>query len=196
MHCEFLLVDGGKMSKSLGNIYTLQELKENGIEALAYKLFCFTSHYRNKLNFTFEGVKASQKALSRLREGYVKHNLGKEKIEENKITAYEEKFHKAINDDLNMPLAMGIVWEVINENQKSIQYAKLLDKFDEVLGLELRNYKKEEIILPKEVEELINKRKEARENKDWKKSDELRDKIKELGYIIKDTVNGIEVEKL
>ena len=126
MHCEFLLVDGGKMSKSLGNVYTLKELKEKGIEPLAYKLFCFSSHYRNKLNFTFDGVKASQVSLNRLRDGYLKHKNGNANIEENKINEYEQKFHEAINDDLNMPLALSVVWEVIRETDKSKEYSKAL----------------------------------------------------------------------
>ena len=136
MHCEFLLVDGGKMSKSLGNIYTLKELKEKGIEPLAYKLFCFSSHYRNKLNFTFDGVKAAQISLNRLREAYLKHKEGNNEIEESIIKSYENKFHEAINDDLNIPFALSIVWEVAKENNKSKDYAILLEKFDNVLGLE------------------------------------------------------------
>ena len=196
MHCEFLLVDGGKMSKSLGNIYTLKDLQEKGIEPLAYKLFCFTSHYRNKLNFTFEGVSASAKALSRLREGYKKHKEGNTNIEVGKINEYETKFHEAINDDLNMPSAMGVVWEVINEKTKSKQYASLLEKFDEVLGLEIKNYKKDELKIPNEIQTLLEQRKQARLQKDWTKSDEIRDKIKEMGFIVKDTSKGMEIEKI
>ena len=120
MHCEFLLVDGGKMSKSLGNIYTISELKEKGIEPLAYKLFCFSSHYRNKLNFTFEGVKASNIALNRIRKGYLAHLNGNDSIEEKEIEEYENRFHNAINDDLNIPLAIGVLWDVI-KNEKEIK---------------------------------------------------------------------------
>lgn len=199
MHCEFLLVDGGKMSKSLGNVYTLAELQEKGIEPLAYKLFCFTAHYRNKLNFTFDGVKASQVALNRLREGYLKHKEGNEKIDQHIIDNYEQKFNSAINDDLNMPLAMGIVWEVIKEGKKSVEYARLIEKFDEVLGLKLKEYNSntnKEPNIPKEIKELVEERNKARQEKNWQKSDELREKIKELGYIIKDTANGVQIEKV
>ena len=199
MHCEFLLVDGGKMSKSLGNVYTLKELKEKGIEPLAYKLFCFSSHYRNKLNFTFDGVKASQVSLNRLRDGYLKHKNGNANIEENKIKEYEQKFHEAINDDLNMPLALSIVWEVIRETNKSKAYAELIEKFDTVLGLDLKNsekYIKIDLEIPENVKELLEVRKKARQEKDWAKSDEIRDKIKELGYAVKDTANGMEIEKV
>lgn len=195
MHTEFLLVDGGKMSKSLGNVYTLDELQERNIEPLAFKLFCYTSHYRNKLNFTFEGVNASEKALGRLREGYISHINGKEIADKDKLESYKKRFTLAINDDLNMPLAMGIVWELIREEKKSPEYAKLLEEFDEVLGLNLKNYKKKSIEIPKDVQNLIEERIEVRKNKDWKKSDTLRDMIKIKGFIVKDTPNGVEVEK-
>lgn len=197
MHCEFLQVDGGKMSKSLGNTYTLDILKEKGIEPLAYKIFCYTSHYRNKINFTFEGAEAAQKSLKRLREGYLKHTEGDEEISDFEIKDFEDRFLEAINDDLNMPVAMSIVWEIVKNPKKSKDLAKLLLRFDEVLGLDLKNAKiedkKEE--LPEEVLELMNRRKEARENKDWTLSDRLRDEINSLGYSVKDTKEGMEISR-
>ncbi len=196
MHCNFLTVDGGKMSKSLGNIYTLDTISEKGIDAVAYKLFCFSSHYRNKLNFTFEGLEAANTSLIRLREGYQKHLNGNEEIENKEINELEEKFHKAINDDLNMPIAMSIVWDIIKNNRKSKKFAKLLLKFDEVLGLKIgEETKKQEIELPEEIIKLVEERKKARQDKNWELSDELRDKIQEKGYIIKDTKNNMSIEK-
>ena len=195
MHCNFLTVDGGKMSKSLGNIYTLDNLKEKGIEPLAYKLFCFSSHYRNKLNFTFEGAIASNTSLMRLKEGYQKHLNGTDEVEQSLIEEFEDKFHKAINDDLNMPIAMSVVWDVIRYNKKSKDLAKLLLKFDEVLGLKIDEKVQNSLEVPEEVTKLIEERKVARENKDWKLSDELRDRIKEKGYIIKDSKEGMQIEK-
>ncbi len=189
MHCEFLLVDGGKMSKSLGNVYTISQLNENGVEALAYKLFCFSSHYRNKLNFTWEGVKASQVALNRLRNGYLTQKHGKDEVEENVIAEFEEKFHAAINDDLNMPVAIGIVWDAIKYEKKSEKIAKLIEKFDEVLGLDLANsekYLNKNVEIPEEIRKYAEERKEAKSNKDWAKADELRNLIQEKGYTIKD----------
>ena len=201
MHVEFLQVDGGKMGKSLGNTYTLDELQAKGIEPLAYKLFCFTAHYRAKLNFTFETGLASQKALMRLREGFVKQQEGTDEIEESKIKEYEDKFLATINDDLNMPSAMGIVWEIIRNEKQSKQFANILLKFDEVLGLDLANSKKylemaKEIDLPEEINNLIEKRKQARLEKNWALSDEIRDELKEKGYIVKDTKEGMTVEKV
>ncbi|MCI9087715.1 MAG: cysteine--tRNA ligase, partial [Clostridia bacterium] len=201
MHVEFLQVDGGKMSKSIGNTYTLEQLKEKGIEPLAYKLFCFTAHYRTKLNFTFETALSTQTALNRLREGVLKHQEGTEVILDEKIKEYEEKFLATINDDLNMPAAMGIVWDIVRNSQKSKQYAELLLKFDQVLGLDLENSKQyleeaKKIELPEEIAELLEKRKQARENKDWAMSDKIRDELKEKGYSVKDTKEGMTVEKI
>ena len=201
MHVEFLQVDGGKMSKSLGNVYTITQLEEKGIEALAYKMFCYTAHYRTKLNFTFEGAHSSQKALNRLRESYINHRNSNETIDNEKIEEYKNKFLEAINDDLNMPLAMSVVWEIARNEVKSSKLADLLIDFDKVLGLDLANSQKylneqKEVELPNEVTQLINERKKAREEKNWELSDELRDKIKDYGYIVKDTKEGMTVEKI
>lgn len=201
MHVEFLQVDGGKMSKSLGNVYTLNQLQEKGIEPLAYKLFCFSAHYRTKLNFTFDGVKASQVSLNRLREGLIKHQNGSKTIEEETLEKYRDKFKEAINDDLNIPLALSYIWEIIKNENKSKQFADLILEFDEVLGLDLKNSSaylrtKQEIILPDEISELVEKRNNARKEKNWELSDILRDEIKNKGYIIKDTKDGITIEKI
>ncbi len=195
MHCNFLTIDGGKMSKSLGNIYTLDTLKEKDIEPLAYKLLCFSSHYRNKLNFTFEGAMSANTSLQRLREGYKKHLEGTEDVEEEVISDFEEKFHSAINDDLNMPIAMSVVWDVVRYPKKSKALANLLLKFDGIMGLNI-NKEEEREELPEEIQKLLEERKIARENKDWELSDKIRDIIKEKGYIIKDSQKGMIVEKL
>ena len=200
MHVEFLQIDGGKMSKSLGNVYTISQLEEKGIEALAYKLFCYTAHYRTKLNFTFEGAAASQKALNRLREAFVKHNNGNDNVDDELIQKYKNKFLDAINDDLNMPLAMSTVWELARNDLKSRKISDLLLDFDRVLGLDLKNSEKyleeqNKVELPDEIADLLEKRKKARKEKNWQLSDEIRDVLKEKGYIVKDTKEGMTVEK-
>ena len=192
MHGEFLLINGGKMSKSLGNVYLLKDIIEKGYEPLVYKYFCYTAHYRNKLNFTWEAIDASNKSLMKLRESYKKHLAGNENIEDDIILNYKNRFLKAINDDLNMPLAMGIVWEVAKNEKKSKKIAELLLDFDKVLGLKID--KKEDI--PEEVLKLLEERNTARKEKDWKKSDELRDKIQEYGYRIEDTKDGTNIERM
>lgn len=197
MHCEFLLIDGGKMSKSLGNTYTLDILKQKGIEPLAYKLFCYSSHYRNKLNFTFDGARASQVALNRIKEGYQKHLQSEEEISEDVITEFEKRFHEAINQDLNMPIAVGVVWEIIRYPKKSKKLAELLKKFDSVLGLRIDVIDdKEKTEIPEEILKLVEQRKIAKENKNWEEADKIRQLIIDNGFYIKDTKEGMIVEKM
>ena len=203
MHCEYLQVDGGKMSKSLGNTYTISQLEEKGISPLAFKLFCFTAHYRNKLNFTFEGAYGAQKALERLYDSYIKNANGVDDVDEDIIKEYEERFLAYINDDMNMPGAMSVVWEIARNTKKSTKFANLLLKFDKVLGLDMKNAEKyllefkheENEELPEEIKVLVEERKQVRAEKNWAKSDEIRDKIISLGYSIKDTKDGIIVKK-
>ena len=197
LHGEYLLINGGKMSKSLGNVYLLKDIINKGYNPLSYKLFTYSSHYRNKLNFTWEGMESSEKAFERLKNGYKLHLNGTDDVEDDVINEYEERFHKAINDDLNMPLAMSIVWEVVRYQKKSPKLAKLLLKFDEVLGLKIdendNNIK--EVKIPEEILKLVEERKVARENKNWEESDRLRDVINDKGYLIKDTKEGVEISK-
>lgn len=197
MHVEFLLIDNGKMSKSLGNVYLISDIEKIGIEALAYRYLCFTSHYRNKLNFTWEGIKASQTSLNRLRKLARSHKDSPVAVDETIIKEYEEKFLDAINDDLNMPLALSVVWEVAKNENKSNQYYKLLKKFDQVLSLDLdKEVQADSLKLPEEVLNLLEERKVARENKDFMLSDKIRDKLKEMGYEVKDTKDGQKVERI
>ncbi len=197
MHTEFLLVNSGKMSKSLGNVYKISELNERGIEPLAYRYFVYTSHYRNKLNFTWEGINSAQVSLNRLREICNLHRNGINKIEKNIINEYENKFRDAINDDINMPLAMSIVWQLAKYPEKSVQIYKLLKKFDEVLSLDIDKVVEKNILdIPDEILEILDKRKQAREKKDYVTSDILRDELREKGYIVKDSKEGQEIEKV
>ena len=194
MHVEFLQINGGKMSKSLNNLYTLKDLAEKGYEPLVYRMFNFTSNYRAQINFTFDAMEAAKISLARLREGYLKHSEGTENISDEKIKEYEERFLEAINDDLNMPVAMSVVWDVVKNPKKSKKLQQLLLKFDEVLGLDLKNYKKEENNLPEEIRKLVDERNIARQNKNWEESDRIRDILTEKGYTVKDSKNGTIVE--
>lgn len=196
MHVEFLLIDGGKMSKSLGNVYTLNDLKAKGIDALSYRYFTYSSHYRNKLNFTWEAIKSAKNSLNKLRDMIALHKDVNKKIDKNIISKYEEQFLNAINDDMNMPVAISIVWEIAKEKEKSNDFYELIKKFDSVLSLDLDKNDKEDINIPEDIKLILNERKDARKNKNFAKSDELRDKLKELGYIVKDTKDGQIIEKV
>jgi cysteinyl-tRNA synthetase len=191
LHNEHLLVDGQKMSKSLGNFYTMQDFRKMGIDPIAFRMLIYTSHYQTKTNFTLESVNASKVALDRLRNAYLE--LGDKVGEINK--EYKDRLIKAMDNNLDPPKSMTILWNLLkdinikNEDKK----ATLLD-FDKVFGFGLAELKRD--IIPNEVEELVKEREIARTNKDWKKSDELRNKIKELGYEIKDTDTLPRVSKI
>lgn len=198
MHGEFLLVDNGKMSKSLGNTYTIENLREKGYSPLAFRYLCLNAHYRNKLNFTWDAIQAAQVSLDRLLEGALAHKNGVDDVEADVVEGFRKDFQEAINDDLNIPKALGIVWSVVRYNKKSKALFDLLVAMDSILGLDISKVRpkeeKAEAIDP-EIEELINQRQQARKEKNWKLADEIRDKLKGMGIILKDTPEGVKWER-
>ncbi len=193
IHGEYLLINGGKMSKSLGNTYLIDDIIARGYSPLAYRLFNYSCHYRGKLNFTWEGIESANTSLIRLREGYQKHLNGNSDISDEIIADIENRFHQAINDDMNMPLALSVVWEAVKYPEKSPKIAQLLKKFDTVLGIKIDEV--QETKIPQEILYLVEERKQARSDKNWNESDRLRDLIAEKGYIVKDMKDGTEVLK-
>lgn len=193
IHGEYLLINGGKMSKSLGNTYLIDDIIARGYSPLAYRLFNYSCHYRGKLNFTWEGIESANTSLIRLREGYQKHLNGNSDVSNEIIADMENRFHQAINDDMNMPLALSVVWEAVKYPEKSPKIAQLLKKFDTVLGIKIDEV--QETKIPQEILDLVEERKQARSDKNWSESDRLRDLIAEKGYIVKDTKDGTEVFK-
>ena len=193
IHGEYLLINGGKMSKSLGNTYLIDDIIAKGYSPLAYRLFNYSCHYRGKLNFTWEGIESANTSLIRLREGYQKHLNGNSDVSNEIIADMENRFHQAINDDMNMPLALSVVWEAVKYPEKSPKIAQLLKKFDTVLGIKIDEV--QETKIPQEILDLVEERKQARSDKNWSESDRLRDLIAEKGYIVKDTKDGTEVLK-
>ncbi len=189
LHSEFLQVDGGKMSKSLGNAYTIQELIDKGYDPLAFRYLCLTAHYRSHLNFTFESLDAAASALNRLRRFCSSLERGNDRAEE-----YENRFLRTISDDLNTPEALAILWELIHDERLS-QAAKAssISYFDRVFGLGLLTTTSFEI--PDSVKKLVAERDEAREKRDFATSDSLRDKINSFGYTVEDTPNGTKISK-
>jgi cysteinyl-tRNA synthetase len=199
LHGEYLLINGGKMSKSLGNVYLVKDIKEKGYDPIVYKLFSYSCHYRNKLNFTWEGIDSASKSLERLRNSYQLNLAGTDELTSEdieKLNNIENEFHKAINDDLNMPLAMSFVWEAARFEKKNKEVAKLLKKFDSVLGIKIDEVSNSNTDIPDEIKEIIEQRKQARNNKDFQKSDELRNELIKRGYNVKDTKEEMIVEKM
>lgn len=201
MHNDFLRVDGGKMSKSLGNFYKLQDLKEKGFSAMDYRYFCLTAHYRSKLNFTWEALESAKNGLHKLKHKIqeILVNTQKEPSQNlNSIEKYQAQFQKALSDDLNTAQALAIVWDCVKDKTLS-NHAKinLIQSFDQVLALDLLVPAKTNLIeIPENVLALAEQRQTARQAKDWKKSDDLRDQIASAGYQIKDAPDGFEITTL
>lgn len=200
IHNEFLLVDGGKMSKSLNNFYTLADLSQKGFEPLDFKFFCLNTHYSKKLNFTFEALRASSIGFKNLKNIIKEHYDGKNVVAKERLDEYRQKFLDAVNDDLNTPLAIGEMWTMLKSEPKSRQIYDLVQEFDKALGLSLdiesiNKSLNEQVEIPQEILDLANERLEARKNRDWAKSDALRDEIKQKGYIIKDSKDSFEITK-
>ncbi|MFH0792385.1 MAG: cysteine--tRNA ligase [bacterium] len=195
MHNAWLLLKNEKISKSLGNVFLVSDLIEKGYDPLSFRYLVLTSHYRKGLNFTWEGLSASQKALFGLREkmaGFNKETKSKLRAKND----YEERFVEQIGNDLNTPKALALMWRLLKDKSISgSEKYRLIKEFDKVLGLELTREAKTDII-PKEIVGLADERAIARENGDWKKSDELRDKIHNLGYSIEDTKEGQQIKRV
>ena len=196
VHGEFLILRSGKMSKSGGTFVTLATLKEKSYDPLAYRYLCLTAHYRTQLEFTFESLDAAAKSLENLRalsRGVLAQAQGKEAD----CQAWKDKFAAAMEDDLNAPKALAVVWEgVRSADMNAEQKLSFLRFADSILALDLFKEKKEEpLALPQEVQTLLEERARARAAKDYKKSDELRDAIAKLGYVVKDTPKGQQAEK-
>jgi len=191
MHGEFMLVNNGKMSKKLGNTYLVSQLEEMGYSPMCFRYFCLNTHYRKKLNFTFEGMDGAKTAYARLCALIAKHREGENDVSDEKLAAYRKEFEEDVTDDLNVPGAMGVLWTMLKEPASRKIYALALE-MDKVFGLKLDEAKAEEVKeeFPAEITAIANERAAARAAKDWGKSDELRAKLDELGYAVKDTKEG------
>jgi cysteinyl-tRNA synthetase len=194
MHGEFMLVDGGKMSKSLGNVYRVTELSEKGYSPMVFRYFCLNAHYRKKLNFTFEALEGAKTGYERLVQALLKHKNGTEKADQGKLAEYEKQFKEEISDDLNVPAGLGVLWTML-KNPASKDIYNMALKFDEVLGLSLDQIKEEVQEIPAEIIALAEQMQEARKVKNWAVADEARAKLTEQGYIVKNTPTGYELTK-
>lgn len=188
LHNEFLLVEGKKMSKSLGNIYNIHDVIARGFDPLALRYLFLTAHYQRKMNFTWKALEAAQKALWKLRERVSAISKNKRKGEEK----YKKMLKEAINDNLDTPRALAIVWEMIKKSEGG---GNLLLDFDKVLGLCLAQTKVK-IKIPKEIKALVEEREKLRKEKKWQEADMIRRKVEKLGWKIEDTEKGTKIKKI
>lgn len=199
LHGEHLLVNGQKMAKSLNNFFTLRDLETRGFNPLAFRYLTLTSHYRSKLNFTWESLGAASHSLNRLYD--FEKTTGKDRHRgKTSLKPWVEKFKKAVTDDLNLPKAVAALWNLINAYHKapekfdSKKVNLLLRDFNKVLGLGLDEPRFEKI--PEVVKKLAQERELLRKAKQWQEADEIRKKIKEHGFTVKDTPEGPQVSIL
>jgi cysteinyl-tRNA synthetase len=192
LHNGMLTGKGGeKMSKSLGNFVTAQELVEKGYDPLAMRYLILTSHYKKGLNFSFESLDSAVNALNNLRSlvSGLKSEDGRNTLsseKENKINEYREKFVAALADDINIPQALAVLWEMLKSNIPSADKYDLALSFDEVFGLKLNEVQKLNIEIPENIKILMEKREELRREKKFEEADKVRKQIEEAGYQIKD----------
>ncbi len=191
MHGYFLQLDEAKMSKSTGEFLRLQTLIDKGYDALAYRFFCLSANYRAKLNFNWESLDGAQIALDRLRSAVFEWGAQVGSVNEE----YLDRFCDQINDDLNMPRALAVAWDLVKSDLPAAQKKATIAQFDRVLGLGLLEWRPKEEEVPVEIEALLQQRQKARAEKRWGDADALRAQITGAGYEIEDTPQGPRVKK-
>lgn len=201
MHGEFLLSEKGKMSKSSGEFLTLSVLKEHGFDPLDYRYFCLGANYRTQLQFSYQGLEGARAA----RLGLVERISGfgdlvaDEKAISDKARDYMKQFDDFVCNDLGTPRALSVLWTLVKDEAiPNDQKRFVLNYMDGVLGLKLSEVKaqKAQEEFPQEVLDLVQKRAEAKKNKDWALADSYRNEITQLGFVVKDTPNGPSLTKI
>ncbi|MGD8208878.1 MAG: cysteine--tRNA ligase, partial [Desulfobacterales bacterium] len=196
MHGAFLIIAGGKkMAKSEGNFLTLQNaFVKKGISPLVYRYAAFQTHYRKPMEYSEESIQAARNGLQHLQNQVrqaAQNSTGQKGVVNEE---FKTKFMEATNDDLNMPRAMAVVQEMLKSSMEGAdKHATIID-YDRVLGLSLDQVDKPDE-LPQEIKNLVAERQAARDAKDWAASDRLRDTIQDLGYLVQDTKEGMQVIK-
>ena len=196
VHLGFLNDETGKMSKSKGEFLTVSLLEEKGYNPLAYRYLCLNSYYHSQLTFSYEILDGAQNAYNKLKNRVSK--LVKDEVDNNKYNEYIEKFSEAIKDDLNTSNMVTLVYDVLKDDISDGTKLAIIEKFDEVLSLDLTVVEEKEVDadLEKEVLAKIEERKEAKKNKDFAKADAIRDELLAKGIKLIDTREGTTYELL
>ena len=195
VHHAFLIVEDEKMSKSLENFYRVKDIVSKGYDPLSLRYLFLQTHYRQEMNFTCDALAASQKALNRLRDEFI--SLGD--AADRGCEEYDNKFFAAINDDLNMPKALAVLWELLKSDCSNSKKVKSILDYDKILGLKLNEAKEirgKKLEIPEEVMRMVNEREKLRKQRRFHLADQMRNKIKKMGYEVEDTKKGIKVVPL
>ncbi|WP_321886425.1 cysteine--tRNA ligase [Paraburkholderia bannensis] len=186
MRGHFLTFDAHtKMSKSSGDFVRLQTLQSRNIDSLAYRYLCLTAHYRSKLRFSWTSLEAAQTALNRLRHLYAGWPPGG-RVDQ----AYAARFDAEVNDDLNLPRALAVLWELTRSGLPPANLRATVDRFDSVLGLKLAEWRPEAADVPESIRALLVAREQARAAKDWTAADQIRASLSEQGWRVEDSKDG------
>jgi cysteinyl-tRNA synthetase len=198
VHAGLLEVEGQKMSKSLGNVYSLEDLQDRGFTPSAFRYLTLMAHYRSKLNFTWEGLEAAQNGLRRLRELAAELSATDSTAASSPMVGcaeYEQRFLEAVNNDLDMPQALAITWELVRrKDYPEPARLKSLLEFDKVLGLKLDRARTETI--PQVIKQLVEEREQFRRKGNYAAADQIRQKILNQCYTVEDTPAGPRVRKV
>lgn len=211
LHRRHIMVDDKKMSKSLGNLYTVSDLKEKGFHPLVYRFFIFSTHYRSRADFSFENLESAQKGLQRIldcvsRLQRITNDDGTNLEAMALLDKSKDRFEEALDDDLNSPKALAVIYDLVKDINRFIENNKinreeaqklleLLERFDEVVGVIFCMIEKRNDEVPHLIKELVAEREAAREEKDFETADKKRSLIQERGWDVKDTPRGPEISK-
>jgi cysteinyl-tRNA synthetase len=203
MHNEFIMVDNGKMSKSLGTSYTLADFIERGFDPLVFRYFCLNGHYKSKLNFTWDGMKAVRTSYERFLETALSHSGQTGIVDAETLETLKSEFYEAVGDDLNIPKALGVAWNMLRLPVKSGEIFEAIVEMDAILGLDISRAADKLAEMNRanapetdaEILGLVEQRQQARKEKNWKLADEIRDKLKQMNIILEDTPEGIKYRK-
>ena len=202
-HVHHLNTTSGKMSKSKGEFLTVSLLESKGYAPVIYRFFCLQSHYRKSLVFTYENLDNAKAAYDKLiaKAAALVEANDTASVNQEDFDSYKSKFKAALDDDINTSNAITVIYDVLKADTNPATKLALLEDFDKVLSIDVVSNAKKAVEekssqeIPEEVMALVEERKEARKAKDFAKADELRDRIAELGYVIKETRQGTEITK-
>lgn len=186
VHHNFLLVEGEKMSKSKNNFYTIDDIVEKGFDPISLRYLFLGAKYRERLDFTWKNLKSAENVLKSLRLQVFEMGTPSKHI----LPDYMEKFKEAFDEDINTSIALSVVYELLKSNNKNSEKLATLLWMDTILGLNLADYLKDKVKIPLNIKKLLIQINEARQQKDFKKSDKLRRDIEAKGYIVMDKLEG------
>ncbi|MBI4359076.1 MAG: cysteine--tRNA ligase [Candidatus Nealsonbacteria bacterium] len=196
LHNDWLVIEGEKMSKSLGNMVTAQDLAAKGFNPLALRYLVLTSHYHQGLNFTWEGLGASQKALDSLYAKAVELKIAKPVRQGPNLKKYQKRFVESLSQDLGVAQALALTWQMLKDKTlKPAEKYELLVDFDRVLGLKIAQTRPQSLAAPEAAKKLVEQRERLRQEKKWAEADRIRQKVEKLGWRIEDTPKGTQLKK-